>query len=61
MVSEDRAARVRVKRNIKPRLNRSDLVFHWIARVGGSMMLVTMLLIGAFLAFRAAQALHTAG
>jgi phosphate transport system permease protein len=52
---------VRVKRDIKPRLNRSDLVFHAIARAGGSVMLVTMLLIGAFLAFRAAQALHAAG
>ena len=55
------AARVRVKRNIRPRLDRSDLVFHAIARAGGSVMLVTMLLIGAFLAFRAAQALRTAG
>jgi phosphate transport system permease protein len=54
-------ARVRAKRDITPRLNRSDLVFHAIARAGGSVMLVTMLLIGAFLAFRASQALRSAG
>ena len=53
--------RVRVKRDIKPRLDQSDLVFHAIARAGGSVMLVVMLLIGAFLAFRATQALRTAG
>ena len=55
------ATRARVKREIKPRLDRSDLIFHAIARAGGSVMLVVMLLIGVFLAFRAAQALRTAG
>lgn len=55
------ATRVRVKRNIKPRLDRSDLVFRAIARTGGSVMLLVMLLIGVFLAFRALQALKSAG
>jgi phosphate transport system permease protein len=55
------AQRVRVKRNLKARLDRSDLVFHAVARAGGSVMLVVMLLIGAFLAFRASQALRAAG
>jgi phosphate transport system permease protein len=49
------------RRELKSRLNRSDVVFRVIARSGGSVMLVTMLLIGGFLAFRAAQALHVAG
>jgi phosphate transport system permease protein len=49
------------RRQLKSRLNRSDLVFRLIARIGGSVMLVTMLLIGGFLAFRASQALHVAG
>jgi phosphate transport system permease protein len=49
------------RRNLKSRLNRSDVVFRVIARAGGSVMLVIMLLIGGFLAFRAAQALHVAG
>jgi phosphate transport system permease protein len=49
------------KRPLKSRLNRSDIVFRAIARVGGSVMLATMLLIGGFLAFKAAPALHLAG
>jgi phosphate transport system permease protein len=36
-------------------------VFRAIARAGGSVVLVIMILIGAFLAYRAAQALHLAG
>jgi phosphate transport system permease protein len=49
------------KRNLKSRLNRSDVVFRAIARAGGSVMLLTMLLIGGFLAYRASQALHVSG
>jgi phosphate transport system permease protein len=49
------------RRPIKSRLNRSDVVFRAIARAGGSVMLVIMLLIGLFLAFRASQALRQAG
>lgn len=48
------------RRQLKSRLNRSDVIFRLIARTGGSVMLVIMLLIGAFLAFRASQALHVA-
>lgn len=55
------AARVPAKRSLKSRLNPSDVLFRWIARTGGSVVLLTMLLIGAFLAFRSTQALRVAG
>ena len=49
------------KRNLRSRLSVSDLVFRGIARAGGSMALVIMVLVGTFLAYRAYQALHKAG
>jgi phosphate transport system permease protein len=48
-------------RPLRSRLNRSDVVFRAVARIGGSAMLAIMLLIGGFLAFKAASALHVAG
>jgi len=53
--------RAPAKRNLTSRLNPSDMVFRAIARGGGSMVLIIMILVGTFLAFRAAQALHKAG
>jgi phosphate transport system permease protein len=49
------------KRDLKSRLSVSDLVFRAIARAGGSVVLITMILVGAFLAYRATQALRKAG
>ena len=43
------------------RLSTSDRVFRWIARVGGSVALVIMILVGTFLGYRAFLALHKAG
>ena len=43
------------------RLSASDYVFRAIARGGGIVVLVLMVSVGAFLAYRAAQALHKAG
>jgi phosphate transport system permease protein len=48
-------------RSLKSRASGSDLVFRGIARAGGSVVLILMIMIGAFLAFRASQALHKAG
>jgi phosphate transport system permease protein len=53
--------RARAKRNLKSSLTPSDLVFRAIARSGGSLVLVIMILVGTFLAYRATRALHTAG
>jgi phosphate transport system permease protein len=39
----------------------SDLVFRGVLRAGGAWVLVIMVLVGAFLAYRASQALHKAG
>jgi phosphate transport system permease protein len=50
-----------VKRNLKSRRSVTDLVFRSIARGGGSIVLIIMILVGAFLAYRAAQALHVSG
>jgi phosphate transport system permease protein len=50
-----------VKRNLKARPSLSDLVFRAIARAGGSVVLIIMILVGTFLAYRASQALHVAG
>src|SRR5215469_15038514 len=52
---------VPAKRNLKSRLNPSDRIFRAIARGGGSVVLIIMILVGTFLALRAAQALHKAG
>ena len=50
-----------VKRDLKARLSLTDLVFRAIARAGGSVVLIIMILVGSFLAYRASQALHVAG
>lgn len=47
--------------SLRARLNPSDMVFRWVARSGGTVVLVTMLLIGLFLAIRAGLALKAAG
>jgi phosphate transport system permease protein len=49
------------RRNLKAKLSRSDLVFRAIARAGGLFVLVLMLLVGTFLAYRALKALQKAG
>src|SRR5215468_294655 len=49
------------KRKLTSRLNPADLIFRAIARGGGSVVLVIMILVGTFLGLRAAQALHKAG
>ena len=53
--------RVPEKRELRSRRSPSDLIFRAIARGGGSVVLIIMILVGTFLAFRAAQALHKAG
>ena len=53
--------RVPEKRELRSRRSPSDLMFRAIARGGGSVVLIIMILVGTFLAFRAAQALHKAG
>jgi phosphate transport system permease protein len=50
-----------VKRNVKARLSPTDLLFRVIASAGGSVALIIMILVGTFLAYRAAQALHVEG
>lgn len=50
-----------VRRNLTAKLSVSDLVFRALARSGGLFVLVLMVLVGTFLAFRASQALHKAG
>jgi phosphate transport system permease protein len=49
------------KRNLRVRRSLSDRVFRAIARAGGSVVLVLMIMVGTFLAYRAAQALRVAG
>ena len=49
------------KRDLKARLSPTDLVFRAIARAGGSVVLIIMILVGSFLAYRASLALHVAG
>ena len=49
------------KRNLRSRLSLSDQVFRSVARAGGSVVLILMIMVGTFLAYRAAQALHVAG
>jgi phosphate transport system permease protein len=49
------------RRSLKSRASLSDLAFRGVARAGGTFVVVLMLLVGAFLAFRAGKALHVAG
>jgi phosphate transport system permease protein len=49
------------KRDLRSKLSLDDLVFRVIARAGGSVVLIVMILVGTFLTYRAAQALHVAG
>lgn len=49
------------RRNLKARLSVPDLIFRAVARAGGSVVLIIMILVGTFLAYRASQALHKAG
>jgi phosphate transport system permease protein len=50
-----------VPRNLSAKLSGSDLAFRGIARAGGLMVLLLMVMVGTFLAYRAAQALNKAG
>ena len=50
-----------VPRNLTARLSASDHAFRGIARSGGLLVLVLMVMVGSFLGYRAAQALHKAG
>jgi phosphate transport system permease protein len=50
-----------VRRNLTARLSASDRTFRGIARSGGLLVLVLMVAVGSFLAYRAGQALHKAG
>jgi phosphate transport system permease protein len=49
------------RRHIRSRVGPADLLFRLVARSGGALVLVIMVLVGAFLAVRAAAALHHAG
>jgi phosphate transport system permease protein len=49
------------RRNLTARPSGSDRAFRVIARAGGTAVLIVMGLVGAFLAFRAAEALRKAG
>ena len=49
------------RRNLRSRASTSDLVFRGVLRGGGAWVLVIMLLVGTFLAYRAVQALRKAG
>jgi len=49
------------KRSLKTKLTLSDLIFRVIARAGGSVVLILMIMVGTFLGYRAAQALRVAG
>src|SRR5215469_5658175 len=46
------------RRNLRSRVSGSDLIFRGVLRGGGAWVLVLMVLVGAFLAYRASQALH---
>ena len=48
-------------RKLTGRLSTSDYLFRAVARSGGLVVLVLMVAVGSFLAFRATQALHKAG
>jgi phosphate transport system permease protein len=53
--------RLHVRRKLRSRRSLTDQVFRGVARAGGSVALVIMILVGTFLAFRALPALHKAG
>lgn len=48
-------------RRTRAKVGPVDLVFRGVARSGGALVLVIMVLVGSFLAYRAWQALHKAG
>jgi phosphate transport system permease protein len=48
-------------RPIKANVGPADKVFQWTARSGGGLVLVVMVLVGAFLALNGLRALHRAG
>lgn len=50
-----------VPRKLAARLSASDRAFRGIARSGGLLVLILMILVGSFLGYRGAQALHKAG
>ena len=50
-----------VPRRLTARLSASDRIFRAVARAGGIVVLVLLGLVGTFLGYRAAQALHKAG
>jgi phosphate transport system permease protein len=50
-----------VPRNLRARLSGSDIAFRGIARSGGLLVLILMVLVGTFLAYRAQTALKKAG
>jgi phosphate transport system permease protein len=52
---------VAVPRKLTTRLSASDRIFRAVARTGGLIVLILLGLVGTFLGFRAAQALHKAG
>ena len=58
-VAEGRAGAV--PRKLTTRLSASDRIFRAVARTGGVIVLVLLGLVGSFLGYRAAQALHKAG
>lgn len=59
--SSSRSQRAPARRDLRARLSRPDRVFRVTARGGGLLVLVLMVLVGTFLAFRAQQALRKAG
>jgi phosphate transport system permease protein len=48
-------------RSLRSRVSTQDLVFRGVLRAGGAWVLILMVLVGAFLAYRGGQALHVAG
>lgn len=58
--SDSAAPATRPRRTVA-RVGPADLLFRGIARSGGTLVLVIMVLVGTFLAYRAWQALHKAG
>ena len=49
------------RRRIVANSDSADRTFRGVARGGGMLVLVLMVLVGTFLAYRAAQALHKSG
>jgi phosphate transport system permease protein len=50
-----------VRRSLKAKVGPADRTFRGVARSGGAMVLLIMVLVGTFLAYRAWKALHKAG